>query len=234
VSQASPPEAEQPELYPLPGSIKLYQQHLFVCTGNMDWPAHIEEGGGFLQALATAIAQRSADMPLRVKLTACDEPSGGPGYDLLVFPDQVRYLNVQESDLPALIEDHFVQGGVSSRIPHAPVTGHHVFVCVHAARDIRCGVAGPPVAEAFQATLAARGLSAQVAVRRTSHVGGHKYAGNVLIFPSGDWYGYVTPGDVERIIDQHIGAGEIVGDLWRGRMGLTPEEQIRLLAGHRR
>jgi anti-anti-sigma factor len=212
----------------LPGSIKLYQRHMFVCTGNTDWPAHIEEGGGFLQLLATSIAQRSADMPLQVKVTACDEPSFGPGYDLLVFPDQVRYLNVQESDLPVLIEDHFEGGRVSSRIPHVPVTGHNVFVCVHAARDMRCGVAGPPVAEVFQASLEARGLAEQVAVRRTSHVGGHKYAGNLLIFPSGDWYGYVTPVDVERIIDQHIVAGAIVWDLWRGRMGLSPEEQLRL------
>ena len=136
---------------------------------------------------------------------------------------------MQESDLPALIEDHLVEGRVSSRIPHVSVTGHHVFVCVHAARDMRSGVAGPPLAEAFQATLKARGLSAQATVRRTSHVGGHKYAGNVLIFPSGDWYGYVTPGDVVRIVDQHIGAGEIVRGLWRGRMGLTPEDQLRMV-----
>jgi hypothetical protein len=202
---------------------------VFVCTGRADWPAHIDEDGGFLQALSAAIASRGPDMPFKVKLTACDEASRGAGYDILVFPDQVRYLNVQESDLPALIEDHFVEGRVSSRIPHVPVTGHNVFVCVHAARDIRCGLAGPPVAEVFQATLEARGLSAQVAVRRTSHVGGHKYAGNVLIYPSGDWYGYVTPGDVERIVDQHIGAGHIVRDLWRGRMGLSPEEQLRMV-----
>jgi anti-anti-sigma factor len=84
------------------------------------------------------------------------------------------------------------------------------------------------VAEVFQATLEACGLSAQVTVRRTSHVGGHKYAGNVLIYPGGDWYGYVTPGDIPRLVEQHILGGQIVRDLWRGRMGLSPEEQLRL------
>jgi (2Fe-2S) ferredoxin len=56
-------------------------------------------------------------------------------------------------------------------------------------------------------------------------VGGHKYAGNVLIYPRGDWYGYVSPVDVPRLIKQHLKLDKIVADLWRGRMGLTPEQQ---------
>jgi (2Fe-2S) ferredoxin len=50
----------------------------------------------------------------------------------------------------------------------------------------------------------------------------------VLIYPSGDWYGHVTPADVLRIIDQHITRGEIVWDLWRGRMGLAPDDQVQV------
>jgi (2Fe-2S) ferredoxin len=212
----------------LPGSVKLYQRHLFVCTGAAEWPAHIEEGGGFLPALAAAIALRAADMPLRVKLTACDEANRDTGYDVLVFPDQVRYLGLGEADLRALVEDHLVGNRVSDRLPYEPLSGQHIFVCVHGQRDPRCGACGPPLAEGFIAALEARGLAAQVAVRRTSHVGGHKYAGNVLIYPGGDWYGYVTPGDIPRIVEQHILGGQIVRDLWRGRMGLSPEEQLRL------
>jgi (2Fe-2S) ferredoxin len=58
-------------------------------------------------------------------------------------------------------------------------------------------------------------------------VGGHEYAGNVLIYPGGNWYGYVTPADIPRIVDQHLVQGQIVWDLWRGRMGLSPQEQQR-------
>jgi (2Fe-2S) ferredoxin len=68
-----------------------------------------------------------------------------------------------------------------------------------------------------------------VAVHRVSHLGGHEYAGNVVIYPGGDWYGYVTPADVPRIIDGHILSGDLVLDRWRGRMGLTREEQIQLV-----
>lgn len=216
---------DRPKTEPLLGTVKFYQRHLFVCTGHATWPAKIEAGGGFLQALWEAITPWLPEMPLQVKMTACDGVSLGPGYDILVFPDAIRYLGVQESDLAALIEDHLVGNRVSERIPHERLTGQHIFVCVHGERDARCGACGPPLVEAFMVELEARGLAGQVVVRRTSHVGGHKFAGNVLIYPGGDWYGYVTPEDVPRIINQHILRDEVVTDLWRGRMGRSPEEQ---------
>ena len=55
--------------------------------------------------------------------------------------------------------------------------------------------------------------------------------GNVVIFSKiddkviGDWYGFVSPDDVPTILEQHIGKGRIVDRLWRGRMGLSKEEQ---------
>ncbi|KAL2651252.1 hypothetical protein R1flu_019380 [Riccia fluitans] len=65
-----------------------------------------------------------------------------------------------------------------------------------------------------------------------SHIGGHKYAGNVIIFSrsgsdqvSGHCYGYVVPEDVAVLLDQHIGQGEIMERLWRGQMGLVEEDQ---------
>jgi (2Fe-2S) ferredoxin len=65
-----------------------------------------------------------------------------------------------------------------------------------------------------------------------SHVDGHKYVGNLIIYGpnadgevTGHWYGYVTPDDVPILLDQHIGKREIVDRLWRGQMDLTEEEQ---------
>jgi (2Fe-2S) ferredoxin len=210
---------------PLPGTVKLYQRHLFICTGRSDWPPRIEVGGGFPQALSEALSPQLSEMSLNVKVTACDQPSKGPGQDILVFPDGVRYQGVQEADLIALVDDHLVGNRVSNRIPHERLKGQHIFVCVHGARDPRCGACGPPLIEHFTAAVRERGLAETVTVQGSSHVGGHRFAGNVLIYPGGDWYGYVTPEDVPRIVDRHIMNGEILVDLWRGRLGLTPEEQ---------
>jgi hypothetical protein len=46
------------------GTVKFYQRHLLVCTGRTEWPARIEEGVGFIQALHEAIQARMAAMPL--------------------------------------------------------------------------------------------------------------------------------------------------------------------------
>jgi (2Fe-2S) ferredoxin len=77
--------------------------------------------------------------------------------------------------------------------------------------------------ERFHDELNRRALTGMVTVRRTSHVGGHAFAGTVLIYPSGDWYGFVTPEDVPRLLEDHLAGGKVVTDLWRGRMGLAPD-----------
>jgi hypothetical protein len=216
------------KIEPLLGTVKLYQRHLVVCTGPLDWPERIETGGGFLQALTQTMAQRAPEMSLPVKMTACDEASMDTGYDILVFPDNVRYLGVQRSDISVLVEEQLVGNRVSDAIPHQPVTKPYVFVCTHGRRDLRCGQCGLPLLEAFTAELERHNLQNEVIARGSSHVGGHMFAGNVLVYPEGDWYGYVTPADVPRLVEQHLVQKQIVSDLWRGRMGLSQREQIEL------
>lgn len=214
-----------PNIEPLPGTVKLYHRHLLVATGSADWPEKIETGGGFLQMLTKAISQRGADMSTLVKVTACDEPSPGPGYDILVFPDNVRYQRVQESDISVLVEEQLVNQRVAAALLHQAMTQQYVVVCTHGRRDIRCGECGPPLVEALETTIAAQQLADKMVVRGSSHVGGHMFAGNVLVYPTGDWYGYVTPADVPRLVE-HVAQNQIVKDLWRGRMGLTQQAQV--------
>jgi len=60
--------------------------------------------------------------------------------------------------------------------------GSYVFICCHGSRDRRCGVCGPPLVARFKEEVELRGLQGKVSVSPCSHVGGHKYAGNVIIF----------------------------------------------------
>ncbi|KAI0750692.1 Sucraseferredoxin-like protein [Daedaleopsis nitida] len=56
-----------------------------------------------------------------------------------------------------------------------------------------------------------------------SHIGGHKYAGNVIIHtPRGVtvWYGRVTPHEVDAIVKETIVGGRILPALLRGGSGL--------------
>lgn len=197
----------------LAGTVKPYHRHAFACTGSRDWPGRLEEAEGLLGRMARDVHARRDEPPPIPKLTATDEPSRGPGTDLLVFPDAVRYVGVDEGSWPSVFEV------LTSREPGGmggePLPGRWIFVCVHAARDERCGRCGPPVLEAVRRGCADEGLD-DVTVRATSHVGGHKYAGNLLIYPEGIWYGTVTVQDVPRILREHLRRGRLVDDLYRG------------------
>jgi (2Fe-2S) ferredoxin len=86
--------------------------------------------------------------------------------------------------------------------------------------------------EKFEKEIGSRGLSGKIFVLPCSHIGGHKYAGNLIVFSpdsagivSGHWYGYVTPDDVPAMLDQHIAKGEIVQNLSRGGMRLGSQSE---------
>lgn len=62
------------------------------------------------------------------------------------------------------------------------LTGSYIFVCAHNNRDRRCGVCGPILIEKFKGEIDSKGLNGNVFVAACSHIGGHKYAGNAIIF----------------------------------------------------
>lgn len=202
--------------WPLADSVKPYHRHAFACTGDRDWPARLEDHEGLLGTMAREVRDlRDAEGPIP-KLTATDEPSTGRGIDLLVFPEAIRYRVVEPDDWRRVLHEHLLAGkraGVESE----SLPGRHIFVCVHAARDERCGRCGPPLLSAVREALSASRLK-DVTVRATSHVGGHKYAGNVLVYPEGVWYGYVRPDDAGRLVREHLLGGRILEDLHRGSM----------------
>ncbi|XAR56807.1 hypothetical protein NMG60_11037411 [Bertholletia excelsa] len=222
---------------PLVGTVDYYERHVFLCYKNpCVWPPRIEaaEFDRLPRLLSAALAARKGDMKKQTRLTICEghdgtETSNG---DVLIFPDMIRYRRLTHFDVDTFVEEVLVKDG--EWLPGTPeaLRGFYIFVCAHASRDRRCGVCGPAVIARFREEIESRGLQNKVSVSPCSHIGGHKYAGNVIIFgPSiggevtGHWYGYVAPDDVTILLEQHIGKGEIVDFLWRGQMGLSEEDQ---------
>ena len=60
-----------------------------------------------------------------------------------------------------------------------------------------------------------------------SHVGGERFAANVLVLPTGLLYGRVLPFAAAEFVAA-AEAGEVVGALLRGRIGLPPSAQAAL------
>ncbi|KAK7276978.1 hypothetical protein RIF29_18127 [Crotalaria pallida] len=226
-------------LGPLAGTVEFYQRHVFLCYKNPRfWPPRIEaaEFDRLPRLLYAAVVAKKNHMKKETRLTICEghdgtETSNG---DVLIFPDMIRYRRLTHFDVETFVEEVLVKDG--EWLPGTPeaLKGSYVFVCSHGSRDRRCGVCGPVLVSRFKEEIELHCLQGKVFVSPCSHIGGHKYAGNVIIFGSsmngevtGHWYGYVAPDDVPLLIQQHILKGEIVDSLWRGQMGLTEDEQMK-------
>ncbi|KAK1619742.1 hypothetical protein QYE76_025259 [Lolium multiflorum] len=234
---------QRPELgkEKLAGTVGFHQRHVFLCYKSpAEWPSHVEatDSDRLPRILAAAIKARKSNLSKSTKLTICEGEDGTESSlgDVLIFPDMIRYRGLTHFDVDNFVEEVLVKD--VEWLPGSPeaIKGSYVFVCAHGSRDKRCGVCGPALITRFKEEIEGQGLDGQVAVSACSHVGGHKYAGNVIIFSSdakgevtGHWYGYVAPDDVPVLLHKHIGQGEIVDHLWRGQLGMTEEQQKKAL-----
>jgi (2Fe-2S) ferredoxin len=90
-------------------------------------------------------------------------------------------------------------------------TGHPLFlVCTHGKHDACCAKYGLPLYEAI------RELVDEGWVWQCSHVGGDRFAGNLVCLPEGVYYGRVGAGDVLALLDEHL-VGRAHLDFYRGR-----------------
>ncbi|XP_048433584.1 uncharacterized protein LOC125474192 [Pyrus x bretschneideri] len=92
---------------------------------------------------------------------------------------------LKESDVDSFVDDVLVNDKPWASVVQEALTGSHVFVCAHGSRDNRCGVCGPVRIDKFKEEAELRGLTNQVFVTACSHIGGHKYAGNLIIYSPG-------------------------------------------------
>ena len=121
-----------------------------------------------------------------------------------------------------------------------------VLICGHGTRDQRCGIYGTILRDQFELHLPSTtplshpNQPSTPHVALISHIGGHAFAGNVIIYipPSyippqtaeghygegqmnklagcGIWYGRVEPFIVSDIVRETIVGGIILGPLFRG------------------
>jgi len=66
---------------------------------------------------------------------------------------------------------------------------------------------------------------------KTSHIGGHKFAGNLIIcFPTGAsvWYGRVSPKEISAVVEETIIGGKIISELLRAGVNLNGTKRSTL------
>jgi hypothetical protein len=91
-------------------------------------------------------------------------------------------------------------------------------VCTHGKHDQCCARYGRPVFDALAEQLEAEW------VWQVTHVGGDRFAGNVVCLPHGIYYGRLDREDAVGLVDEHL-AGRVVLTKYRGRSIYTFAEQ---------
>jgi len=98
-------------------------------------------------------------------------------------------------------------------------------VCAHGSHDACCAIRGRPIA-------AALGRVRPGQVWECSHVGGDRFAANVLVLPLGLLYGRVVESLAEQLVVTTEGGGVLEQNL-RGRVGFPPDVQAAMSMVHR-
>jgi (2Fe-2S) ferredoxin len=97
-------------------------------------------------------------------------------------------------------------------------------VCTHGRHDPCCAQRGRPVTAALATIRPGR-------VWQASHLGGCRFAPTVLVLPLGLMYGRVPSSAAPKFVAS-AEAGEVIGELLRGRIGLPPAAQAAIGFAH--
>ncbi|MEV6910957.1 sucrase ferredoxin [Amycolatopsis sp. NPDC051071] len=90
-----------------------------------------------------------------------------------------------------------------------PVLGPLFLVCTHGTKDMCCAVLGRPLASALHANHPGRSWE-------VSHVGGDRWAGNLLVVPDGFLHGQLNPAEAALVAKAAL-RGQVEPDQLRGR-----------------
>ncbi|KAI8376408.1 Sucrase/ferredoxin-like-domain-containing protein [Radiomyces spectabilis] len=224
-------------------------RHMVICVGpdGLEWTrGKVETAkGGIMETLLGHLmewiqAKKTKNDFTDLLPTVCERPSetAWPTSDILVFPDFNRYpavspKNLKESPFWKVMDTLWMD----CKVPKLPEIEHDkmegvdavILVCTHTQRDKRCGVIGPMLVDEFRKSLKELGLDKKVEVWGTSHFGGHRFAGNVIIHQrglGGHMYGNVRQCHVRDLVDRHVVNGKVVREMWRGQVTPPTLENI--------
>ncbi|HEV2800919.1 MAG TPA: sucrase ferredoxin [Pyrinomonadaceae bacterium] len=148
--------------------------------------------------------ERMNARPLRCFLVRCRELAPSiEQFELDSYDDLLRL------DANALADGASPAGSVKMSTPL-------YLVCTHGKRDKCCAKFGYALYKSLHAGEADGGVAAGANVWQSSHVGGDRFAANLVCFPHGLFYAHVTEEAGGRIMEEYE-RGQLVLEGYRGR-----------------
>jgi hypothetical protein len=169
--------------------------------------------------LGTDLARAAKERRVRVLLIRRRE--GDPLSDAVrraILVDTVtREMAIRSvSDLADVVLEAVADAPVASF--GAPMSEPMFLVCTNGKRDACCALRG-------RALIAALATEHADRVWECTHLGGHRFAGNLVCLPDGILYGRVSAADGPRLADAYL-AGRLEPALLRGRSAWPAPAQV--------
>lgn len=114
-------------------------------------------------------------------------------YSGFLYPDFIPIPALSKSSLEAFEAFYLALPPAAPPSTVSPATTPprtHIYVCTHGLRDCRCGDIGEPLYQDLVSAARRRKVGEEVEIRRISHIGGHVWAANALVYREGgssDW-----------------------------------------------
>lgn len=183
------------------------------------WPARAIQQSSLGSAVrdwldAALAALADAGLRARPQFIRRPELDGSEVHLFLGLPDGlVRFSGADYRFL-----DNVDPLAVARRPEHYPqVTEAHYFVCTNGQRDLCCARFGLPVYAALRERVGGRAW-------QITHLGGHRFAPNVLALPQGVLYGRLQETALDDFVAT-VEAGGLAFEQMRGRSWLPPAAQ---------
>ncbi|KAJ5788396.1 hypothetical protein N7457_003386 [Penicillium paradoxum] len=234
---------------PMYGFIKEFHAHVLVATGKTDWAPKIEQEEG---SLMEAFKSEGKSKHGRIMISASNlngpngEVPGGSKTTILLLPSFTFVDEVAYSDVKHVVEK-FIDVPLGS--PSQPVTDSRltsrpcphdyvILLCSHKRRDARCGITAPLIKKEMERHLRKRNLYRDmdddrpggVGIYFVSHVGGHKFSANVLVYRKKEqqmiWLARVKPEHCEGIVNYTVLEGKVVHPEWQLRGGFDRAKRL--------
>jgi hypothetical protein len=190
------------------------------------WGRDALTASGLDPAIGAALAARAADLPVRVQsirrpsnATVASRAGSDGRTVVLAHSGPHPWVEVLEAADDATLAD-LDPAVCTEPVPPGLGARHEeplLLVCTHAKRDRCCATLGRPIAD----TLAALHPAATWEV---SHIGGHRFAGNLVVLPDGLVYGGLDVARAVAVVDL-AAARRLDLDHLRGRAALPRPAQ---------
>ncbi|KAJ3126921.1 hypothetical protein HK098_006961 [Nowakowskiella sp. JEL0407] len=214
----------------LRNSVKPYQFQIGILT-DQQFPKEIDTLiPEFFKSLRATIKNSEFKDNVRINLITERKDANEKGkksidvsrnnLNVLVFPLQRRFEDVSVENHTNII-DQLRNPDEHSLNP----LERSILICTHETVDERCGCHGPQFLSKLQHHISnlrsnPHSQLSQSTIRlfEASHVGGHKFAVNAIVYPEGDWYGNLKESDVEEFVERVFVKGERWVEKFRGNM----------------